>query len=199
MIAVVPGLLLGLSLIVAIGAQNLFVLRQGLRREHVGAVVVLCSVSDLALISAGVVGSGTVIAGAPWLVTVLRVGGACFLFGCAVLALRRVARPVPVASVAAGGGASRWSVLGTGLAVTWLNPHAYLDTVLVLGGVAVAHGEQRWPFAAGAVLASVVWFTALGFGARVLLPLFSRPAAWRVLDLVTAVLLTGIAASLLVG
>ena len=189
----------GLSLIVAIGAQNAFVLRQGLRREHVLAVVVVCAVSDAVLILLGIAGAGAVIASAPVVLTVVRYAGAAFLFAYGVFAARRALRP---AALTADGPAVRSSLaatLATVLALTWLNPHVYLDTVVLLGSIANTHGDDRWWFGIGAVLGSIVWFTALGFGARLLQPVFARPAAWRVLDAIIAVVMVALAVSLLVG
>ncbi|WP_091060206.1 LysE/ArgO family amino acid transporter [Klenkia brasiliensis] len=197
--AVLAGLGLGLSLIVAIGAQNAFVLRQGLRREHVAAVVAVCAVSDVVLILAGVGGTGAVLTRVPWLVDVVRVAGALFLGGYAVLAARRALRPAALATDAGGSRAGIGAVVGTAVALTWLNPHVYLDTVLLLGSVAGTHGDDRWWFAAGACTASLLWFTGLGFGARALRPVFARPAAWRVLDGVIALVMAALAVSLLVG
>ena len=197
--AVLAGLGLGLSLIVAIGAQNAFVLRQGLRREHVFAVVAVCALSDVVLILAGVAGTGAVLERVPWLVTVVRVAGGLFLLGYAVLAARRALRPTALDTSAGGARVSLGAVAGTALALTWLNPHVYLDTVLLLGSVAGTHGDQRWWFAAGACAASVLWFTGLGVGARALRPVFARPAAWRVLDGVIAVVMAALAVSLLAG
>jgi L-lysine exporter family protein LysE/ArgO len=188
----------GLSLIVAIGAQNAFVLRQGLRVEHVGLVVAACALSDALLIAAGVAGAGAALAHAPALADAVRAAGALFLLAYAALAARRALRPAALAPARADRGrASRGATLATTLALTWLNPHVYLDTVVLLGTVAATHGAQRWVFAVGAALGSVVWFTALGYGARGLRPLFARPAAWRVLDGLVAVVMTAIALSLL--
>jgi L-lysine exporter family protein LysE/ArgO len=190
------GLGLGLSLIVAIGAQNAFVLRQGLRREHVLPIVLVCALSDAVLIVAGVAGAGAVFAVAPVVLTVVTWAGAVFLLGYGVLAARRAIRP---SVLAAGGGAAATTLtvaVTTCLALTWLNPHVYLDTVVLLGSIANTHGADRWWFGAGAVLGSVLWFTALGFGARMLQPVFARPAAWRVLDAVIAVVMVAIAMSL---
>jgi L-lysine exporter family protein LysE/ArgO len=190
------GLGLGLSLIVAIGAQNAFVLRQGLRREHVLPIVLVCALSDAVLIVAGVAGAGAVFAVAPVVLTVVTWAGAVFLLGYGVLAARRAIRP---SVLAAGGGAAGTTLtvaVTTCLALTWLNPHVYLDTVVLLGSIANTHGADRWWFGAGAVLGSVLWFTALGFGARMLQPVFARPAAWRVLDAVIAVVMVAIAVSL---
>jgi L-lysine exporter family protein LysE/ArgO len=196
-LAALSGLGLGLSLIVAIGAQNAFVLRQGLRREHIVAVIVICAVSDAALIALGVAGAGWVFEQIPWLVEVVRWAGFAFLLVYGLLAARRAIRPKALA--AASGEATRMSllaVIGTCLALTWLNPHVYLDTVVLLGSVASTHGGLRWAFAAGAVVASVLWFTALGVGARLLAPVFARPIAWRVLDGVIAVVMVVLAVSL---
>ncbi|MFJ6000825.1 LysE/ArgO family amino acid transporter [Arthrobacter sp. NPDC092385] len=183
------GLAAGLTLIVAIGSQNAFVLRQGLLRSHVLLVVVVCAVSDLVLIALGVGGLGVAIEQAPVLLEVVRWAGAAFLGGYAVLAARRALRGEHLET--AGGRATSWkTALGTCLALTWLNPHVYLDTVLLLGSLASTHGsEGKWWFAAGAGLGSIVWFTALGAGARFLAPLFTRPWAWRVLDALIAVVM----------
>jgi L-lysine exporter family protein LysE/ArgO len=192
------GLGLGLSLIVAIGAQNAFVLRQGLRAEHVAAVVAVCAVSDVALIGAGVLGAGAAVVRLPWLLTVVCLAGAAFLAGYAVLAARRAFRPAALLTDTAGIRAGLAVTVGTCLALTWLNPHVYLDTVVLLGSLSGTYGEQRWWFAAGAAVGSALWFTALGFGARLLRPVFARPAAWRVLDGVIALVMAALAASLAV-
>lgn len=198
LLAAASGLGLGLSLIVAIGAQNSFVLRQGLRREHVGAVVAVCAVSDAALITAGVAGAGAVLSAAPAALGVVRVAGALFLLGYAALAVRRALRP-GVLDPGGGAPARLGPTVATTVALTWLNPHVYLDTVVLLGSVAATHGGARWWFAGGAVLASAAWFTALGLGARALRPLFARPVAWRVLDAAVAAVMTGLAIALLAG
>jgi L-lysine exporter family protein LysE/ArgO len=190
------GLGFGLSLIVAIGAQNAFVLRQGLRREHVGGVVALCIASDAVLIAAGVAGLGTLVGHAPRLLDIVRVGGALFLLAYAVLAARRALRPGVLVSENGSAPRPRAEVLTTGLALTWLNPHVYLDTVLLLGTVAATHGSGRWAFGVGAIAGSTLWFTALGHGARLLRPVFARAVAWRVLDVLIATTMTVIAISL---
>jgi L-lysine exporter family protein LysE/ArgO len=209
------GIGLGLSLIVAIGAQNLFVLRQGLRREHVLAVATVCAVSDAVLIALGVSGIGLVLTAVPWLIEAVRWAGAAFLAGYGLLAARRAWRPGTAAldatsedtdaAHAVGGAriatAARTRLapaLLTCLALTWLNPHVYLDTVFLLGSVATTHGEGRWIFAGGAMLASVVWFFSLGFGARYLGRWLSTPGAWRILDAVIAVVMLALAISLVV-
>jgi L-lysine exporter family protein LysE/ArgO len=199
LLAALAGLALGLGLIVAIGAQNAFVLRQGLRVEHVGPVVAVCAASDLALIAAGVLGAGAALTRVSWLLPVVRFAGAAFLIGYGVLAARRALRPGALAPAAEGARAGLAVTLGTCLALTWLNPHVYLDTVLLVGTTASSFGTHRWDFAAGAGVASLVWFTALGFGARLLRPLFGRPGAWRVLDGAIAVVMLVLGVSLAVS
>jgi L-lysine exporter family protein LysE/ArgO len=184
-------------LIIAIGAQNAFVLRQGLRREHVLAVVAVCAVSDLVLILAGIGGLGAVVAARPDAVTAIRWIGSAFLVTYAILAARRAIRPARL-NPAERAPATLGATLLTCLALTYLNPHVYLDTVLLLGSIA-QHHPHRWVFGIGAALASLVWFTALGVGAHRLGPLLSRPAAWRVLDGVIAVVMLGVAANLIAG
>lgn len=200
LLAALAGLGLGLSLIVAIGAQNAYVLRQGLRREHVGWVIAVCALSDLVLIALGVAGAGLVFDAVPWLVPAVRFAGAAFLLVYAVLAARRAIRPG--AALTASGEPARaglGAVVGTALALTWLNPHVYLDTVVLLGSIATTHGDLRWAFGAGAGVASIAWFTALGLGARLLAPVFARPLAWRILDGLIALVMLGIAVSLVLG
>ena len=224
--SLLAGLGLGFSLIIAIGAQNLFVLRQGIRREHVFAVAAICALSDLALIVVGISGIGAVLTAVPWLVEVIRWAGAAFLVGYGVLAARRALRPsgealvaggdapevtdalgredagagTPAATVRSGASASSTATLTrrdtglaaavlTCLALTWLNPHVYLDTVFLLGSVANTHGDGRWAFAAGASVASMVWFFGLAYGARLLGGVLGSPRAWRVLDAGIAVVM----------
>ncbi|AIY02296.1 hypothetical protein ART_2697 [Arthrobacter sp. PAMC 25486] len=184
------GLGAGLALIIAIGAQNAFVLRQGIRGEHVGLVVLVCMLSDIVLIGAGIFGIGALIAAVPAVVVVIRLAGAAFLVAYAALAAKRAFRPGTLTAGAQQGGLGRKAVLATALTLTWLNPHVYLDTVLLLGTLANQHGEQRWWFGAGAAAGSVIWFSALGYGAKLLRPIFAKPGAWRVLDgLIAAVML----------
>jgi L-lysine exporter family protein LysE/ArgO len=193
--SVLAGFAASTVLIVAIGAQNAFVLRQGLRREHVPAVVVTCAVSDLLLITAGIAGLGAVLTARPEAVTVIRWIGAAFLLGYATLAGKRAVRPGAL-KPAGGAPATLRATLLTCLALTYLNPHVYLDTVLLLGSVAQQH-PHRWLFGAGAAAASAAWFTALGMGAHRLAPALARPAAWRMLDGVIAIVMVGIAATLI--
>ena len=199
-LAAAQGLAFGLSLIVAIGAQNAFVLRVGLRRTHVLPVVAVCAASDAALIAAGVGGLGALVDRTPGVLVAARLGGAAFLLGYAVVAARRAWRPPEsLAPEDAPAPAGPWPVVATCLALTWLNPHVYLDTVVLLGSVAGTHGDLRWWFGAGAAAGSVLWFAGLGFGARLLRPLFARPGAWRVLDAAIALVMVAVAAGLLAG
>lgn len=192
------GLSAGLSLIVAIGAQNAFVLRQGIQRSHVVMVVAVCAVSDLVLILLGVAGIGILLDRAPAALVVIRWAGAAFLLAYGALAARRAVRGEQMEDPGNKPAAGRAAVLGTCLAFTWLNPHVYLDTVLLLGSLAAAQGEAgRWWFAAGAGLGSIAWFTALGAGARFLTSLFRRRTAWRVLDAGIAVVMITLAVLLL--
>jgi L-lysine exporter family protein LysE/ArgO len=182
----------GLSLIVAIGAQNAFVLRQGVRRDSVLAVVGICALSDAALIALGVGGLGAVVVAWPDALTLVGWIGGAFLLCYGGLAARRVFRPAGGALRTEGEAAgSRKRAVLTCLALTWLNPHVYLDTVFLLGSVAADRGALRWTFGLGAVLASLCWFAALGFGARLLGRFLAKPTAWRVLDgLVAATMIT---------
>lgn len=197
--AALAGLGLGLSLIIAIGAQNAFVLRQGLRREHVLLVVVVCALSDAVLIVAGIAGLGALIEQADWLLVVIRITGAAFLTWYGISAARRALKPKTLEATEGGDSMTWVAALTTVLALTWLNPHVYLDTVVLLGSIGGTYGDLRWWFAAGAVTGSILWFSALGFGSRALRPLFAKPIAWRVLDVVIAVVMIGLAVSLIVG
>jgi L-lysine exporter family protein LysE/ArgO len=192
--AAAAGLAFGLSLIVAIGPQNAYVLVQGVHRRHVGLVVGTCALSDVLMIGAGVSGAAAALAGRPEVARIATVGGITFLLGYGGFALRRALRP---ASAELDGGAAvtrgRRAALLSCLAFTWLNPGVYVDTVFLVGPVAVAHGGQRWTFAAGAMLASVGWFVVLGYGARLLGPALRRPGAWRVLDVVVAAVMAATA------
>jgi L-lysine exporter family protein LysE/ArgO len=201
--AAAAGFLTGLSLIVAIGAQNAYVLRQGVLRTHVAAVVAVCAVSDLVLILAGVSGIGAVVDRAPVLLDVVRWFGVVFLLWYAVGALRR-AFGTEALSTAGDGSVpeSRGRVVGRAVALTWLNPHVYLDTVLLVGSIAATHDDVaggRWWFAAGAGLASIAWFNGLGFGASRLAPLLARPRAWQFLELGIAATMVFVATRLALG
>lgn len=191
------GFLLGASLIIAIGAQNAFILRQGLLRRHVFILCLICALSDALLIMAGVAGLGTLIAQSPMLINVVTAGGALFLFCYALFAFRRALKPEVMHAARSGGGSLK-AALAACLAFTFLNPHVYLDTVLLLGSLSARfEGSARAAYAAGAMLASFVWFFGLGYGARLLEPVFARPAAWRVLDIAIGLVMAGIGLSLL--
>jgi L-lysine exporter family protein LysE/ArgO len=197
--ALVAGLLTGLSLIVAIGAQNAFVLRQGLLRQYVGPVVLVCAVSDLVLISAGVAGIGAIVQHAPTALTVVRWLGAAFLTAYGGRSLWR-ARHAEALSAASDAEPRLRSALVQAFALTWLNPHVYLDTVLLLGSIAAHHGPSgKWWFAVGAALGSILWFSGLGYGARLSAPLLSRPRAWQVLDVLVGLTMLTIAYQLARG
>jgi L-lysine exporter family protein LysE/ArgO len=179
--AFISGLLFSFSLVVAIGPQNLFVLRQAAMRRHVGTVVAICTVSDALLIAAGVAGTGAALAGRPRLIEAVRVFGAAVIFGYGALAVRRALVPAPATGLV-DQSSSRTGAVVTCLAFTWLNPAVYLDTVILLGSVAASHPGARWYFAAGAVLASALWFVGLGAGARLLGPMLTRARTARALD-----------------
>ncbi|WP_299816976.1 LysE/ArgO family amino acid transporter [uncultured Jannaschia sp.] len=195
MTSLVAGFGLGLSLILAIGAQNAFVLRQGLRGEHVLPIVLACALSDAVLIAAGVAGFGAMVTGAPWIVPLFRWGGAAFLIFYGTRAAWAAWRGGGHLDPGAAAGGLRRAV-ATCLALTWLNPHVYLDTLVLLGGVSTQTDAPAL-FALGAMTASFVFFFTLGYGAAFLRPVFARPAAWRALDAGIALVMWTIAASLL--
>jgi len=194
--AFTTGFALSATLIIAIGAQNSFVLRQGLRREHVVAIVAFCALADLALISAGVAGLAKVLGKAPSLTMALTIAGTAFLLWYGLRAARRAFQPQALR--AAGG--TRISLRGAvaqAAAFTFLNPHVYLDTVLLMGSIGARQpADARLWFVGGAALASGAWFAALGFGARLLAPLFSRPRAWQILDILVGATMLALAAGL---
>ena len=198
--ASLDGLLTGLSLIVAIGAQNAFVLRQGLRRSYVGPVVTVCTLSDYVLILAGVAGIGVIVQHAGWALQAVRWFGVAFLVWDGLSSAWRARRSASSLSAARGDSAGGPVVVRRAMALTWLNPHVYLDTVVLLGSIANAHGPSgRWWFAVGTCVASTVWFMALGFGARFAAGLLATPRAWQVLDLLIAATMLGIAVKLAVS
>ena len=195
MIAFLPGFLTGLSLIVAIGAQNAFVIRQGLTRSHVFLVVAICAFADAALIALGIAGLGAAISGLPWLLEVIRWFGVAYLSWFGFKSARAAFKNE---SLDAAGAAeqSRIKVVSTVLALTLLNPHVYLDTVILVGSIGNQFGENKWFFGFGAMLASFVWFTSVGYGAKAASSLMSKPIFWRILDTVIAVIMFGIAITL---
>lgn len=194
--ASLSGFLLGGSLIVAIGAQNAFILRQGLLREHVFVLCLICALSDAILIAAGVAGLGTIVSGSPLLIGIVTLGGSLFLAAYAFFAFRR-AFSGETLQAASGEGTDLKAAIATCLAFTFLNPHVYLDTVVLIGSLSGRYppGSRFW-FGFGAGLASFVWFFGLGYGARLLAPLFAKPAAWRVLDILIGLIMVGLAISL---
>ncbi|MCC5971609.1 MAG: amino acid transporter [Pararhodobacter sp.] len=194
------GLTMGISLIVAIGAQNAFVLRQGLRGEHVFAVCLTCAVSDALLIVLGVTSFSKIATALPWIDPVMRYGGAAFLIWYGVRSARAALRTTEALAVSGTGQpAALSSVLLACLAITWLNPHVYLDTVVLLGTISTQFEGRAHMFAAGAVTGSFLFFFALGYGARWLRPLFASPRAWRILEAVIALIMWAIAAKLILS
>ncbi len=195
--AAFTGAALGLTLIVAIGAQNAFVLRQGLRREHVGAIVAWCAASDAVLMAAGVAGLAQLLGRRPALAAWLTGAGALFLLAYGLRALWRAWRPGSLHAAQGAAGLSLRAALAQAAAFTLLNPHVYLDTVVLVGSVGARYGAaDRWWFVAGAAASSALWFSALGYGARLLAPLFARPRAWQVLDAVIGLTMLALAAML---
>lgn len=197
--ATLAGFALGFSLILAIGSQNAFVLRQGLRREHVAAVVAVCAVSDAVLIAVGVAGFGTVAAALPWFGEAMRWLGVVFLLTYGALRFRAAWQGGEALRPAQGAPVPRARVVVTGLLLTWANPHVYLDTVVLLGSVSAQYAPDGLGFAAGAMAASGVFFSMLGFGARLLAPLFARPQSWVVLEVLVGITMWAVAAGLAFG
>ena len=198
MTAILPGFLTGLSLIVAIGAQNAFVLRQGLLRKHVLVMVLICAISDATLIILGVLGLGALISALPWLLEVIRWVGVAFLVWYGSTSLRRFMKNESLKAAEAGSGNLKQTVLTT-LALTFLNPHVYLDTVIFIGGIANQFGDQKWMFVIGAVTASFIWFFSLGFGASKASVVMSKPAFWKILDVFIAAVMFSLAITLAVA
>lgn len=187
------------ALIVAIGAQNAFVLRQGLVRQHVFWICLICAGSDAILVSAGVAGMGTIVKVVPHLLNFMAWAGAAFLIVYGALSIRRALKPETL-HAAVNGGLPLQSAVLTSLALTWLNPHVYLDTLGLLGAISTSfEGSSRIAFAGGAIAASFAFFFTLGFGAQFLAPVFARPRAWMILDIVIALIMWSIAAALILG
>jgi L-lysine exporter family protein LysE/ArgO len=197
-LAITTGFASGLALIIAIGAQNAFVLRQGLRRQNIFAVVLFCAVADAILIGAGILGLGAVIESVPWLLVVLRFGGAAYLVWFGISSIRRAISP----SVLEASGQAKSNLakaIGTAAALTFLNPHVYIDTVILLGSIGNQFVNDRWWFWLGASIGSFVWFFGLGYFARLLAPFTSSLKFWRILDSLIAVVMFFIAGYLLFG
>lgn len=197
--AAVNGYLVALSLILAIGAQNAFVLRQGLRREHVAAVVAVCALSDAVLIGAGVAGFGSLSAALPWFGEAMRWLGVAFLLVYGALRFRAAARGGEALKPSGAASASLGRVLATCLVLTWANPHVYLDTVVLIGSISAQYAPHQLAFGVAAALGSLSFFTALGFGARALAPVFARPRAWVWLEIGVGLTIWAIAAGLAFG
>jgi L-lysine exporter family protein LysE/ArgO len=194
--AALSGLFLGASLIIAIGAQNAFILRQGLLRSHVFVLCLICALSDALLIAAGVAGLGTLVSQSPTLITAVSLGGMLFLGTYSFMAFRRALHPGAIEAGTPEPLGLKTAV-ATCLAFTFLNPHVYLDTVVLLGSLSAAyHGADRLAYGLGAAAASFIWFFGLGYGARLLQPVFAKPAAWRVLDVLIGIVMALLAISL---
>ncbi len=193
------GYVVAVSLILAIGAQNAFVLRQGIRREHVAAVVATCAISDAILIGAGVAGFGAVSGAVPWIGEAMRWAGVAFLLVYGALRFKAALLGGEALKPAAGGTVPLGRVLATCLLLTWANPHVYLDTVVLIGSISAQYAPHGLAFGIAAALGSLSFFAALGFGARLLAPLFARPQAWVVLEIVVGVTMWAIAATLAFG
>lgn len=197
MIAFFPGLFTGLSLIIAIGAQNAFVIRQGLTKKHVLLVVAICAISDALLILLGVAGLGALIAGLPWLLEIIRWFGVAYLTWFGIRSLRSAFKTQTLDASGVESGSAKKAVLAV-LGFTFLNPHVYLDTVILLGSIGNQFGPDKWFFALGGAVASVVWFSSIGFGARAASKFMAKPVFWKVLDLLIAAVMFGIAIMLAV-
>lgn len=194
---VLAGIAAGASLILAIGAQNAFVLRQALQRQHVGTVVALCALCDAFLIACGVAGTGALVHAHPLVLQLLRFGGAAFVGGYGLAAAVRAVRGSSALAPSRRGATTRRAAVLASIAFTFLNPHTYLDTMVLLGTLSTRYASP-WSFAVGAIVASVLWFSLLGYGGRLLIPVFQKPRAWRVLDAGMAVFMTVLALRLLV-
>ncbi|MBF7073900.1 amino acid transporter [Glaciecola sp. MH2013] len=195
---VVTGFTLGISLILAIGAQNAFVLKQGLKREHVFAVCFICALSDAILISAGVAGFGAIVKQFPLIEQVSRYAGAAFLFGYSMMSFKSAFTNQHKMEAKGEEVGNLTSALLTCLAFTWLNPHVYLDTVVLLGSISTQYEGEQFSFGLGAVLGSFVFFFSLGYGAQFLIPIFKNPKAWQVLEFIIGAVMLSLAISLLV-
>lgn len=192
MIALLPGLFTGLSLIIAIGAQNIFVIRQGLSRSHVLLVVLICAASDAVLIFLGTGGLGTLIQSKPDLLEFIRWFGVLYLTWFGIKAVRSVLSNQSL-EVGTGSSSSKKTVVLSVLGFTFLNPHVYLDTVILLGSIANQFEDDRWYFAIGASLGSFLWFSVIGFGAKAASRFMSRPIFWKVLDSIIALVMFSVA------
>jgi L-lysine exporter family protein LysE/ArgO len=191
-IAFLPGLLTGFSLIIAIGAQNAFVIRQGLTKKHVLLVVAICAISDALLILLGVAGLGAIISGLPWLLEIIRWFGVAYLTWFGIRSIRSALKTQVLDASGVQSASAKTAVLSV-LGFTFLNPHVYLDTVILLGSIGNQFGQDKWWFALGAAVSSILWFSSIGFGARAASRFMAKPVFWKVLDLVIAAVMFGIA------
>lgn len=192
MLAWIPGFFTGLSLIIAIGAQNAFVIRQGLTRKHVLLVVAICAVSDAALIVLGVAGLGALISGLPWLLEIVRWFGVAYLTWFGIKSLQSAFKTQSLDASGVQSASAKTVVLSV-LGFTFLNPHVYLDTVILLGSIGNQFGPDKWWFALGGTVASIVWFSSIGFGAKAASRFMAKPVFWKVLDFVIAAVMFSIA------
>jgi L-lysine exporter family protein LysE/ArgO len=192
MFAFLPGFFAGLGLIVAIGAQNAFVIRQGLSRQHVFVVVAICAIADASLIALGIAGLGAIIQGVPWLLEGVRWFGVAYLTWFGIKSVRSALKNQAMDTSGTQTTSLKKAVLAV-LGFTFLNPHVYLDTVILLGSISNQFADDRWIFGFGAMTASIVWFSAIGFGARAASRFMSKPIFWRVLDSLIAVVMFSIA------
>lgn len=199
MIAYFAGLSLGLSLILAIGAQNAFVLKQGLKKQHIFIVCLICAVSDSILVAAGVSGFGLIVKEMPWVATVSRFGGVVFLGIYAAKSFLAALTQKHVLDPAEELNTSLRRTVVICLAFTWLNPHVYLDTVVLLGSISTQYTEAKLQFASGAITSSFLFFFSLGYGARLLAPVFQKPISWKILDFFIGIIMISIAISLVAG
>jgi L-lysine exporter family protein LysE/ArgO len=192
MLSSIPGFFTGLSLIIAIGAQNAFVIRQGLTRKHVLLVVAICAISDAFLIVLGVAGLGALISGLPWLLEIVRWFGVAYLSWFGIKSLRSALKAQSLDASGVQSASSKTVALSV-LGFTFLNPHVYLDTVILLGSIGNQFGLDKWWFALGAVVSSFVWFSSIGFGAKAAARFMAKPVFWKVLDILIAVVMFSIA------
>jgi len=198
MVAALAGCTLSLSLILVIGSQNAFVLKQGIKNQHVFIVCAICALSDAILISLGVAGFGAIVQSNPTIELIARYGGAIFLAAYAIFSFKSAFTSVDVLHSSQEETVSVRKSIGTALAFTWLNPHVYLDTLVLLGSISTQYQPRQWRFAAGATAGSLMFFFTLGYGARALAPLLKRPGAWRVLEFIVGVVMLVIAISLII-
>lgn len=199
MTSYISGFLLGFSFILAIGAQNAFVLKQGLKRQHVFLVCAICAISDAFLISLGVAGFGEIVSRFPSIETIARYGGSLFLLLYAVKSFISSFTNTHALTLADEDPESVAKIIMMSLAFTWLNPHVYLDTVVLLGAISTKYEATKIQFGLGAVSASFIFFFALGYGAKALLPLFQQPIAWKILEFMIGVVMLSIALSLVLA